>query len=81
MAASIDRLESELLSLSSSDRARLAESLIASLDEPSELDPAAVEQAWIEEAERRYQRYKAGEEPAHPADEVLARVRTILEKH
>jgi putative addiction module component (TIGR02574 family) len=80
MAASIDRLESELMALSVEDRARLAERLLASLDDSADEDPAEVERAWIEEAERRYQRYRMGEEPARPAEEVLARVREVLKQ-
>jgi hypothetical protein len=44
----IEQLESALLKLPPSQRARLAERLIASLDEESEL-----ESAWYDEAERR----------------------------
>lgn len=80
MAASLERLESELLALSSEDRARLAERLLASLDEAEDDDPGVVETVWMAEVERRYQRYTAGEESSHPAEEVLARVREILKQ-
>lgn len=56
-------------------RARLAEVLISSLDEDSE-----IEQAWEEEAERRYQQYLAGEMDALPASEALAQVRAELKR-
>jgi putative addiction module component (TIGR02574 family) len=78
MATSLDRLESELMSLPANDRARLAERLLASLDDAGEEDPGEVERAWLDEAERRYQRYLSGEESARPAEEVLARVRELL---
>lgn len=78
MATSLDRLESELMSLPVDDRAWLAERLLASLDDVGDEDPGAVERAWLEEAERRYQRYRSGEESARPAEEVLARVRELL---
>jgi putative addiction module component (TIGR02574 family) len=80
VAASLDRLESELLALSAGDRARLAERLLASLDDESDQDPAEVERAWIEEAERRYRQYVAGEAGSSPAEEVLARVREVLKR-
>ncbi len=71
----IDQLESEALKLPRHVRARLAETLISSLDEDSE-----IEQAWEEEAERRYQRYLAGEEDTVSAAEALAEIRTELVK-
>jgi putative addiction module component (TIGR02574 family) len=80
VAASLDQLESELMALSAEDRARLAERLLASLDGGADEDPGEVERAWMEEADRRYQRYVAGEESARPAEEVLARVREVLKQ-
>lgn len=80
MAASLDQLESELMALSADDRARLAERLLASLDDAADEDPREIERAWMEESERRYQQYLAGEESARPAEEVLARVREVLKQ-
>ncbi|HET7275629.1 MAG TPA: addiction module protein [Longimicrobiaceae bacterium] len=70
---SMEQVEAEVLKLPRQVRARLAEALIASLDEDSE-----IEQAWENEAERRYQRYLAGEEEAIPASQVLAEIRAEL---
>jgi hypothetical protein len=39
-----------------------------------------VEQAWLDEAEHRYERYLAGETQSVPAAEALARVRARLDK-
>ncbi len=50
------------------DRAKLAEQLLTSLDEPSE---GEVERLWIEEAKRRLATYRAGQTEAIPAEEVL----------
>lgn len=50
----IEQVEAEVLRLPRAERARLAELLISSLDEDSE-----IERAWEDEAERRYQRYLA----------------------
>jgi len=52
------------------DRARLAEHLLMSLDEPSE---AEVEWLWLDEAKRRLTVYRAGQTEAVPADEVFRR--------
>jgi plasmid stabilization system protein ParE len=62
MPLSLDELETEALNLPARERADLAQRLFASLEnEDAAEDPATVEQAWVEEAERRYQRYLAGE--------------------
>jgi len=71
----IEQVEAEVLRLPRAERARLAELLISSLDEDSE-----IERAWEDEAERRYQRYLAGNEEAIPAAQVLAEIRAELEQ-
>ncbi len=68
-----DEVESAALQLPREERARLAERLISSLEEESD-----VERAWIEEAERRYERYRAGETRVVPAADVIARMRQRL---
>lgn len=55
MASTLEDLESEALQLSASDRARLIERLIASLD----IDPQ-VEEAWAAEVERRNGEIESG---------------------
>jgi putative addiction module component (TIGR02574 family) len=67
---SVQELEAELLKLSSHERARLAEVLIASLNEEDE-----IAQAWADEAERRYEQLRSGEVEAVPAEDVFARLR------
>lgn len=71
----IEQVEAEVLRLPRAEWARLAELLISSLDEDSE-----IERAWEDEAERRYQRYLAGNEEAIPAAQVLAEIRAELEQ-
>ncbi len=71
----IEQVEAEVLKLPRPVRARLAEALISSLDEDSE-----IEQAWEDEAERRYQRYLNGEEEAIPAEQALAEIRAELRR-
>lgn len=75
MSLPVEQIESEALSLPRQVRARLAERLIASLDDDPE-----IERAWEEEAERRYQAYLAGEMEAFPATDVIAEARARLRK-
>ncbi|MEX0600589.1 MAG: addiction module protein [Rhodothermales bacterium] len=71
---SVDQLEAEILKLPREIRARLAERLLSSLEDGSE-----IEEAWVAEAERRYQRYLEGEENVVSVDTVLAKLRDELE--
>jgi len=64
----IEELESALLKLPPSERARLAEQLISSLEE-SEL-----EKAWYDEAERRLSEIRAGAVREVPAAEAYKSV-------
>ena len=65
-----DQIEQELLKLPASDRARLAERLIASLDEDAE-----VEAAWLSEIRRRDAELKTGAVESVPLDDALASIR------
>ena len=67
------KIEEEALRLPSHERAQLAEHLINSLEE--EEDPQA-ERLWLEEAERRYQKYKEGKVKAKPAGSVFKDARS-----
>ena len=73
LAMTTAHLEAEILKLPRSVRARLAERLLQSLDDDNE-----IEQAWAEEADRRYQAYLKGNEKTFPAEEVLAAIRKEL---
>lgn len=75
MPMKVKEIEEEALRLSSHERALLVEHLIGSL-EPDD-DPDA-ERAWIEEAERRYQDYKAGKTKTIPAEQVFKNARAKL---
>lgn len=79
MTLTVHELEAEARQLTAAERADLAQRLFASLeeDEPAGSE-AEVEQAWLEEADRRYQRYLAGETQSVPATDALARVRARL---
>ena len=63
---SVDELEHEALKLSHHERARLAERLLSSLDEDSE-----VEQAWRDETERRLADLESGAVQGVPVQQVM----------
>ena len=77
MLPKIKELEKQAIRLPTPERAKLAEHLINSLDE--EEDPDA-ERLWIEESERRYQKYKQGKVKAKTANKVFKDARSKLEK-
>ena len=72
MSRSVDDILAEALRLPREARADLARKLLASLDT---MDEAETEELWIDEAIRRDDGLDSGAARAHPADEVLARVR------
>ena len=75
MAKSISELERDALQLPAEDRARLAVSLLCSLEEPGE-EPEEVEKLWVVEAERRFREIQADSGKGVPAEEVLNRLRS-----
>ena len=75
MPSKFDELETEALSLSVAERARLVSRLLASLDQQADEE---VELAWIEEAERRYQEIRKDPAIAEPAAAALQRARDAL---
>ena len=64
----------EALALPVEERADVAAELLASLDEPGTMDPAAVEAAWAREIDKRARRVMAGESLGEPWEDVRARV-------
>ena len=78
MALSMGELEQDALQLSAEDRARLAVSLLCSLEETVE-DPAEVEKLWIAEAQRRAKQIEDGSATGIPAADVLARLKSKYE--
>jgi putative addiction module component (TIGR02574 family) len=63
------------LSLPIEERVRLAADLMRSVDT---VPQAEIDAAWADEAERRLDRYLAGQTTAAPADEVIARTQEWL---
>lgn len=68
----LDEVLEKARGLTVEEREILADKLLESLDADSQ---TAVDQAWLIEAESRYQRYQRGESPAVPLDDVLAAAR------
>jgi len=71
----IDLLEEEVLSLSSSERARLAKKLLMSLDEISEQE---LDELWLSEASRRAEELDKGKSELIPAEEVREKAKALL---
>jgi putative addiction module component (TIGR02574 family) len=67
----LEEIRAEALSLPQESRARLVESLMATLVESPD---TGVEQAWFEEAKRRRQQLLEGTVQGIPAEEVFARL-------
>ena len=75
MARPLDEIERDAIALAPEERAALAERLLATLDDGEDAD---AEEAWLAEAERRYQEYRAGRLKAAPADQAFAEARRRL---
>lgn len=73
METQLEILESEALKLTLGERAALAQRLLASLDEDSE-----IEDAWAAEIERRIADVESGAVQVIPIAKALARVRAAL---
>jgi putative addiction module component (TIGR02574 family) len=73
MASSIEIIETEALRLSATERARLIERLIASLD----VDPE-VEEAWAAEVERRNSEVESGKVSLVSGPEAIAKLKALF---
>jgi putative addiction module component (TIGR02574 family) len=73
MSIDLELLEAEALKLTTEQRARLAERLIASL-----LGDTEIEEAWATEVERRIVEIEAGRVKLVTATEAIARARAAL---
>lgn len=72
MALTFPELESQARKLSEPERARLALTLIESLESP---DEGNVTEAWRAEVDRRWREIENGTAPSLPAAEVFANAR------
>ena len=75
MASTFPEVESQARLLSESERARLALTLIESLDP---LDDGDVAEAWRVEIDRRWREIESGTAVTIPASEVFAQARNDL---
>lgn len=73
MSSQLKVIEAEALKLSTEERAQLADRLIASLFEDSE-----IEDAWAAEVERRIEEIENGRSKLIPAAEAIARARSAI---
>lgn len=76
MARALADIEKEIRALSRSDQELLIRTLLEELDGPPD---ASVEQAWLEEVQRRSAELDSGSVKPIPADEVFRSVRATLE--
>ena len=74
MDTTLEILEARAMTLTVSERAALAQRLLASLDEDQEIDDA-----WAAELDRRIAAVESGEMKTIPIAEALAQVRATLE--
>lgn len=72
MVTDLKEIEDTALSLDRKDKARLADTILRSLH--GEVD-SEIEQAWIDEVQKRKESLKSGEASLHPASEVLKEAR------
>ena len=72
MTSTLERFKTELATLSTNERAELAQFLIHSLDDESE---ESVEAAWDAELARRVESIQRGEDNGEPADGVFQALR------
>ena len=68
MKRKLKEVERDAMQLSRQERAVLAERLLATLEPEDDTD---VEGLWLQEAERRYQEYRAGRITSKPAGQVF----------
>ncbi|NLF86174.1 MAG: addiction module protein [Lentisphaerae bacterium] len=68
----VEKMRSEVMALSASERASLAHELILSLDDPTEFDLSPAQET---EIQRRLNMVREGTASGRPADEVFADIR------
>ncbi len=68
MARKFSEVEYDAMQLSSRERALLIARLLATLDPGEDVD---AEELWLEEAERRYKKYRAGSIASKPAERAF----------
>jgi putative addiction module component (TIGR02574 family) len=75
MALPLKEIEAQALLLPSTDREVLIQTLVYSLDNTSLTE---VDEAWIEEAERRYHEFKSRKTQGIPGEQIFTEIRQEL---
>ncbi len=75
MSSSNRNLEDQVRDLPQKDRARLAMSLIESLDPGTDEDAEAL---WLDESEKRLKDYDTGKTQSRPVSDVIAEIKSGL---
>lgn len=73
MATSFKKIEQQAQALAAEDRAKLAETLLESLQTPL----SEIETAWAQEIEERVAAFDRGETQAYAAEDVFAEARRL----
>ena len=77
MITDLKEIEDSALSLNIKDKARLADKLLQSIH--GKIDPE-IEQAWIDEVQKRKKSLKSGKASLHSASDVLNEAKKRLQK-
>ena len=75
MSTQFEEIEKQVRALPAKEKAALAHALIEALDQSTDTD---AERLWIEEAQRRYEAYQAGQLEARLGDDVMRTARQRL---
>ncbi len=75
MAIELKEIEKQALRLPPKEREVLADRLLHSLNDAP---LTGVDEAWLEEAEKRYQDYRKGKSKGIPAEQLFAEIRREL---
>ena len=75
MAATVEQLAAQAMSLPSESRARLADLLVESLDAD---DLGHIDRLWLSEAKRRRDEVRSGRVRSIPGEEALQEVRNAI---
>ncbi|MEQ8578829.1 MAG: addiction module protein [Balneola sp.] len=77
MITDFKEIENSALNLDRKNKARLADKLLQSIH--GKIDPE-IEQAWIDEVQKRKESLKSGETSLHSANDVLKEARKRIQK-
>jgi putative addiction module component (TIGR02574 family) len=78
MSARLQQIEAEALRLPPEERESLAEVPVQSLEDASVNE---IDAAWIEEAEQRFQKWRAGKTDSIPSEKFFPEIRRDLGWH